>query len=103
RPAIDTTEIEARLDAVAELSASAVALEETRTSFDGMFDLERLLSKITVGTASPRELISLRSSIARLPAIAAALGPLKAQRFFELLGRLDLLGALGALFTKSIS
>src|SRR5216117_3833232 len=40
RPAIDTTEIEARLDAVAELSASAVALEETRTSFDGMFDLE---------------------------------------------------------------
>ncbi len=103
RPAIDTSEIESRLDAVAELSASAVALEETRTSFEGMFDLERLLSKITVGTASPRELISLRSSIARLPAIADALGRLKATRFSELLGRLDLLRDLGELLNKSIS
>ena len=47
---------------------------KSRTSFEGMFDLERLLSKITVGTASPRELTALRSSIGRLPAIAKALG-----------------------------
>ena len=40
---------------------SAMLLEQTRTSFEGMFDLERLLGKITVGTASPRELTSLRS------------------------------------------
>jgi len=67
RPSIDRIEIESRLDAVAELSGSAVALEDTRTSFDGIFDLERLLSKITVGTASPRELTSLRASIAFSP------------------------------------
>src|SRR5215467_3043570 len=103
RPSIETAEIESRLDAVAELTSSAVLLEETRTSFDGIFDLERLLGKITVGTASPRELTSLRSSIARLPVIAAALERMKAQRFTDLRVRFELLTDLGELLNKSIS
>jgi DNA mismatch repair protein MutS len=103
RPSIDAAEIESRLDAVAELSASAVLLEETRTSFDGIFDLERILGKITVGTASPRELTSLRSSIARLPVIAGALERMKARRFAVLRARFDLLTDLGELLNKSIS
>ena len=78
RPSIDPQEIESRLDAVEELTRSAMLLEQTRTSFESMFDIERLLGKITVGTASPRELTSLRSSIGRLPAIAKALENLKA-------------------------
>jgi DNA mismatch repair protein MutS len=103
RPSIDPSEIESRLDAVAELAASAVLLEETKTSFDGMFDMERLLSKITVGTGSPRELTALRASISRLPAIAQVLARLKAARFAELLQRLDLLQDLGELLNRSIS
>jgi DNA mismatch repair protein MutS len=103
RPSIDAAEIESRLDAVAELASSAVLLEETRTSFDGIFDLERLLGKITVGTASPRELTSLRSSIARLPAIAGVLERMKAQRFADLRARFELLTDLGELLNKSIS
>jgi DNA mismatch repair protein MutS len=103
RPSIDADEIGCRLDAVAELAASAFALDETRTSFDGVLDLERLLSKITVGTASPRELAALRASIARLPAISAVLGRLKTRRFTELLNRLDLLPDLNELLNKSIS
>src|SRR5204862_6231288 len=62
RPSIAPAEIESRLDAVGELASSAVVLEEARSSFDGLFDLERLLSKITVGTAGPRELTALRGS-----------------------------------------
>src|SRR6185295_12638867 len=54
RPSIDVHEIESRLDAVGELAASAVSLQEARTSFEAIFDLERLLGKITVGTGSPR-------------------------------------------------
>jgi DNA mismatch repair protein MutS len=103
RPSIDGAEIESRLDAVAELTSSAVLLEETRTSFDGIFDLERLLGKITVGTASPRELTSLRSSITRLPAIAGALERMKAQRFADLRARFELLPDLGELLNNSIS
>ena len=103
RPSIDVREIESRLDAVAELAGSPFTLEESRTSFDGMFDLERLLSKITIGTAGPRELAALRASISRLPAIAAALTRVKVQRFTDLLRRLDLLVDVGELLTKSIS
>src|SRR5437762_11757223 len=103
RPSIDPGEIESRLDAVGELAGSAVLLEETRTSFDGIFDLERLLSKITVGTASPRELTALRASIKRLPVIGAALSRLKASRFADLSGRLDTLSDIGELLNNSIS
>jgi len=103
RPSIDPVEIASRLDAVGELAGSAVALEEARSSFESIFDVERLLGKISVGTASPRELTSLRVSIARLPAIGLALGHLKAARFADLLGRLDPLADLGDLLSRSIS
>jgi DNA mismatch repair protein MutS len=103
RPSIDASEIEVRLDAVGELAASSVLLEETKSSFDGIFDLERLLSKITVGTAGPRELSALRASIGRIPAIAGVLERLQAGRFNDLLHRLDLLGDLGELLAKSIA
>src|SRR5207244_11848588 len=72
RPSIAPAEISSRLEAVGELVSSLVLLEETRSSFEGVFDLERLLSKITVGTASPRELIELRASIRRSPGVASA-------------------------------
>src|SRR5207302_4380046 len=81
RPSIDPAEIESRLDAVGEIAGSAVLLEGTRSSFEGLFDLERLLSKITVGTAGPRELSALRASIARLPGVADLLARLKSARF----------------------
>jgi DNA mismatch repair protein MutS len=103
RPSIDAAEIESRLDAVGELGGSPVALDEARTSFEGLFDLERLLSKITVGTAGPRELAALRASIGRLASIAAALARLKGARFAALHGRLDLLADLGELLSTSIN
>ena len=103
RPSIARAEIESRLDAVAELSSSAVLLEEARSSFEGLFDLERLLSKITVGTAGPRELTALRASIARLPHIAAVLARLKSARFVQLNQNLDLLSDIDELLNRAIS
>src|SRR5436309_14653164 len=103
RPSIATAEIASRLDAVGELASSAVVLEKARSSFDGLFDLERLLSKITVGTAGPRELTALRGSIARLPDIAAVLAKLKSARFVQLNQLLDLLSDLNELLNKAIS
>src|SRR5262249_24424572 len=103
RPSIAPGEIESRLDAVGELAGSAVLLEEARSSFEGLFDLERLLSKITVGTASPRELTALRASIARLPDIAAILAKLKSARFVQLSQCLDLLSDINELLHKAIS
>jgi len=103
RPSIDPREIESRLDAVGEVVGSTMFLEEARASFEGLFDLERLLGKITVGTASPRELTALRASIGRLPTVAAALARLKASRFVQLNKDLDLLSDVGDLLNKAIS
>ena len=103
RPSIDPVEIESRLDAVAEITGSTVLLEETRSSFEGLFDLERLLSKITVGTASPRELTALRGSIEKLPAMAGVLARLKSARFVQLHKEVDLLSDIGELLGKAIS
>jgi DNA mismatch repair protein MutS len=103
RPSIDVNEIVLRLDAVAEISNSTLILEEARASFEGLFDLERLLSKITVGTASPRELTALRASMARLPAVGAVLERMKSGRFVQLHRNLDLLSDVGEFLNKAIS
>jgi DNA mismatch repair protein MutS len=103
RPSIDPREIESRFDAVAELCSSPIVQEDVRSSFEGIFDFERLLSKITLGTASARELTALRSSTGRLPDIAQALLRLKSSRFNELASRLDLLGDLHELLVKAVS
>jgi DNA mismatch repair protein MutS len=103
RPSIDSKEIEGRYDAVEELSRSTVASDEIANSFDGIFDLERLLSRITIGTAGPRELAALRSSIGKFPVVKAALEKRSAQRFVSLRDRLDLLDDLHTLLSRAIS
>jgi len=103
RPSIDRTEIESRLDAVAEIVPSSILLETARSSFEGIFDLERLLGKITVGTSTPRELTALRSSLARLPAVAKVLEGMKADRYQDLHKRLDLLTDLHDLLANAIA
>src|SRR5262249_43026346 len=61
------------------------------------------LSKITLGTASPREVSALRASVGRLPAVAHAASRLKSPRLVELQARLDVLEDLFALLSNAIS
>jgi DNA mismatch repair protein MutS len=103
RPSIDPAEIESRLDAVSEIVPSPILLERFRTSLEGILDLERLLAKITIGTAGPRELAALRNSIGRLPAVALVLEDVQAGRFESMRQHLDLLRDLHELLTRSIS
>ncbi len=53
-----------------------VGREELRRSMEGILDLERLLSRVTLETANPRDLLALASSLAKLPAVRSALSPL---------------------------
>src|SRR5205085_7831280 len=56
RPSIDASEINQRLDAVEEQVKETIAREELRRSLAGVLDLERLLSRVTLETANPRDL-----------------------------------------------
>ncbi len=67
RPEVSLVEIEARLDAVAQLKSATVAREEIRKYLEGVLDLERLTSRITLGLATPRDLLGLRSSLEQIP------------------------------------
>jgi DNA mismatch repair protein MutS len=69
RPEISLAEIEDRLAAVAELKSRTVAREEIRKELEGILDLERLTSRVTLGTVTPRDLLALRGSLERLPLV----------------------------------
>lgn len=67
RPLIDLDDMEARLNAVAHLVKQTVVRGEIRKELRGIQDLERLTGRITLGLATPRELVALRKSLAQLP------------------------------------
>jgi DNA mismatch repair protein MutS len=67
RPCLQPEEIEARLDAVQAALGATIARSETRKLLANVLDLERLLAKLTLGTAGPRELLALGRSLALIP------------------------------------
>jgi DNA mismatch repair protein MutS len=73
RPQVSLAEIEARLDAVSELKSQTIAREEIYKELGGVLDLERLVSRITLGIASPRDLVGLRASLEKIPRLRALL------------------------------
>ena len=75
RPLIDAVAIEARLNAVAHLVQQTVVRGEVRKELKGILDLERITSRITLGLATPRELVALRKSLAQLPVLKNFLTP----------------------------
>lgn len=90
RPSVDLKQIEARLDAVEVQVNDTVSREELRRALDGILDLERLLSRVTLETANPRDVLALSASLARIPAVRVCLGRLQAAtRLQELRGLID--------------
>jgi DNA mismatch repair protein MutS len=71
-PSLDRAEIERRLDAVEELLGDAIARAQLRETLASILDLERLLAKVTMGSAGPRELLALGRSLSRVPALRRA-------------------------------
>lgn len=73
QPLIDKAEMEKRLDAIEELNRDSVSRDEIREYLNPVYDLERLLSKVTYKTANPRDFIAFRNSLEMLPAIKKVL------------------------------
>src|SRR5208337_635976 len=94
RPSLDRAEIEGRLDSVEVQVKDTVRREELRRSLDGILDLERLLSRVTLETANPRDVLALAASLARIPKVRIVLGGLAASRLGTLHGAIDELGDL---------
>ena len=102
RPSLDLSEIHGRLDAVEAGVKEIVAREELRRALDGVLDLERLLSRVTLETANARDVLALAASLAKIPAVRAALARLAAERLKTLHASLDELGDVRDRIEKTI-
>ena len=89
RPLVDRPQIEARYEAVAEANWDLLKREEVRRAFSGILDLERLLARLSLDSAGPRDVRAMGSSLARLPGLKQALEALTASLWRELAARFD--------------
>ena len=102
RPSIDSDQIGQRLDAVELMVKDLVAREELRRSMEGILDLERLLSRVTLETANPRDMLTLAASFAKLASVRAALARFPVVRLQVLHAQCDELSDLRDRITSTL-
>jgi len=102
RPSIERAEIESRLDAVEVAARESIAREELRRALHGVLDLERLLSRVTLETANPRDLVALAGSLGRLPGLRSALLGLRSPRLDSLHAAIDELADVQSQIERTI-
>jgi DNA mismatch repair protein MutS len=88
-PCLQVEEIEQRLDAVQAALEATIARSETRKLLANVLDLERLLAKLTLGTAGPRELLALGRSLALAPKLKEQMSAFDAARLRAIASQLD--------------
>jgi len=91
RPLIDAAALSARYEAVGEAQGDLVKREEVRRAFEGILDLERLLARLSLDSAGPRDVRALAASLARLPGLRSAIQLMETPLWRELAIRLDTL------------
>ncbi|MGA2754762.1 MAG: DNA mismatch repair protein MutS [Terracidiphilus sp.] len=102
RPLNNAEEIEARYEAVAEAHGDLLKREEIRRAFSGILDLERLLARISLDSAGPRDVRALAASLARLPGVKTALNAMDAPRWRAIAAQLDTLDDVTTRIVKTL-
>lgn len=103
QPLINREEIENRLDAIEELNQNAMVREEIREYLNPVYDLERLISRVTYQTANPRDLIAFKSSLAMLPHIKTLLDEFQGSLLKRIQEEMDVLEDICELIERSIT
>jgi DNA mismatch repair protein MutS len=102
RPAYGINEITERLNAVSEAFSDLRRRETVRRAMDGVLDLERLLGRVAMDSAGPREVLALASTLSCLPALREAVSRLEAERWRALCASLDTLEDIHELIVSTI-
>jgi len=103
RPCVKRGEVEARLAAVQDLFASHVRRDKLRSLLKEVSDLERLIGRISLGSATPRDLVAILRSLNQVPAIREVLGGLDASLLEVLVENTDELPDVRELITRAIN
>ena len=102
QPLIRKEEILKRQNAIEELNLNYISREELGEYLNPVYDLERLIGRISYKTANPRDLLAFRNSIAMVPHIKRLLGEFTSDALKELAEDLDPLEDLDDLITRAI-
>ena len=89
RPLRSITDIDARLDGVEKLTGNMMALHDLQAQLKGIYDIERLCSRIVYGALNARDCLALRSTLARIPALKASLSDVPSELLQQALAMLD--------------
>ncbi|MDH7597641.1 MAG: DNA mismatch repair protein MutS [Methanothrix sp.] len=104
-PSMSLEVIRRRQDAVEEMVRRAVIREEISELLEGLSDLERIIGRVSLGSAGPKDLMALRASLRRIPEISQAMSGLESDYLADIRKRLDLneLGDLVGLLERALS
>ena len=102
QPLIEKKKITARQDAVEELYNDMITREEIREYLNAVYDLERLVTRISYRTANPRDLIAFKTSLGMIPPVKQLLSQAKSAELKEIDERMDCLEDIYDLIEKSI-
>ncbi len=102
QPLIEKAEITKRQDAVEELNGEYITREELIEYLNPIYDLERLIGRISYQTANPRDLIAFKNSLQMLPHIKHLMEQLTAPLSKEICGQLDTLEDLAELIDSAV-
>jgi DNA mismatch repair protein MutS len=101
-PLLDLNGIRRRLAAVASFRDDRIFREGIRGHLEGIYDLERLNGRISLGRANARDLVALKTSLLRLPSIKKGLAGSPSQLLAEISAKLDTLQDVGDLIERAI-
>ena len=101
-PLLSRNEIEKRYDAIDSLNVNVICRDEMREYLNSIYDLERLMSRIAMKTANPRDLISFRNSIYYLPFIKNNIKELSGELFTSMAEDFDTLEDIYDLLLRAI-
>jgi DNA mismatch repair protein MutS len=102
RPLLERAAIEARYEVVGELASDLIKREEVRRAFSGILDLERLLGRISLDSAGPRDVRALAASLMKLPGLKAAISVLAAPLWKSIHEKFDALEELAAAIDRTL-
>ena len=102
QPFVQKEYIERRLESLEELNEDVITRDEIREYLNAIYDLERLMSKISYKSANPRDLISFKNSLSMIPPIKYLLRNMHTPDLKEIYDNLDNLEDISGLIANSI-
>ena len=103
RPCIKRQEVEARLAAVEDFTSSQITRDKLRSFLKEVSDLERLIGRVSLGSATPRDLVAMLRSLNQVPAIREVLSGFQSSLLQVLAENTDELPDLRALINRAIN